>query len=624
MQTEFRFKPEDPFIHAQGALDLLGRGFRGDYVGGMAEWLKNAVDAYIREGVEDQDQHIIIGVENRGARSGWSFECIDFVGATFPEVDEDFKHWCDPEAATKRGLYEDVYGGHGNGGKFHMRENFKRAELITYRDGELSVFRFQDKNYGFDPHNRGRICSSREALRIAGIDRDSLPQATRERFDEGDVRFSLVRGIGPTEMHRRFRGGWRSFVERLQRHGQARQLLDRVPIRVVVNGQLVVEDLDAPQIDPKPGFEEPREIEMPGVLDYEGDELDFTKDGSPAGRLILRTSAQPFPRKGDDAALNCVDIKGKRSIIATYRMHELGVMNYQGAQFIYGTLDSRRLEEMGLKTNERRKLPDNDFSSAVVQWIGTQVDAFAGELIEESGKEQQEKEASVMSLLNKSLNAWKNQLLKRFFVEVSTGPEAGPGVGGTGAPGGGGPGGDGQGGVGGSGSGEGEGEGGTGTREDEGGGGGDERKKVSRFPQILVSGYEEDPENPGSTLHLDPAQDVVYQRPSDAKNNVWWINAQRPLAQKIIQEHGPTSARWRDYHFQRFADVIITYAIHEKWREESDPNPDVVNQWITETMGIIQDSAAKDLEEFLFGKEVEGTVSPSGQELGDLEQEGNT
>jgi hypothetical protein len=378
MQTEFRFKPEDPFIHAQGALDLLGRPFRSDYVGGMAEWLKNSVDAYTREGIEDQDQHIVIGVDYRGPRSGWRFVCLDFVGAPFVEVDEDFKHWCDPEAATKGGLYEDVYGGHGNGGKFHMRENFRRAELVTYRDGELTVFRFQDKDYGFDPKYRGKASSANRALAVADIDRGLLPQPIQARFDSGDVRFTLVRGIGPTEMQRRFRGGWRTFIERLQRHGQARQLLDRVPILVVVNDVVVIKDLDAPQIDPKPGFDEPHEVEMPGVLEYEGDELRFTRDGSPAGKITLRTAVQPFPRKGDDAALNCIDIKGKRSVIATYRMHELGVMNYQGAQFIYGTLDSPRLEEMGLKTNERRKLPENDYSSAVVQWVRAQVDDFAG------------------------------------------------------------------------------------------------------------------------------------------------------------------------------------------------------------------------------------------------------
>ena len=74
-----------------------------------------------------------------------------------------FKHSV-PDAATKGGLYDDVYGGHGNGGKFHMRENFRRAELVTYRDGELTVFRFENKSYGFDPKFRGKSRSAKSAF----------------------------------------------------------------------------------------------------------------------------------------------------------------------------------------------------------------------------------------------------------------------------------------------------------------------------------------------------------------------------------------------------------------------------------------------------------------------------
>jgi hypothetical protein len=235
---EFRFVAEPPSIHAHGALDLLGYAFRGDYVGGMAEWLKNAVDAYIREGTDDDDQHIVVRLNLLGSRPSWTFECIDFVGSLFAEVDEDFKRWCDPQAASKGGEFEDVYGGHGNGGKFHMRENFRRAELITYRNGGLTVFRFQNKDYGFAPRHRGQPCAPTKALKIAGIEQSDLPAAIRERFDAGDVRFTLVRGLGPTHMQRRMRGGWKGFVERLQRHGQSKQLLDRVPIRVVVNGNV--------------------------------------------------------------------------------------------------------------------------------------------------------------------------------------------------------------------------------------------------------------------------------------------------------------------------------------------------------------------------------------------------
>jgi hypothetical protein len=122
-----------------------------------------------------------------------------------------------------------------------------------------------------------------------------------------------------------------------------------------------------------------------------------------------------------------------------------------------------------------------------------------------------------------------------------------------------------------------------------------------------VSGYEVDPDE-GLPIRLDPAQDVVYQRPSDVRRNIWWINAQRPLAERVLREDGISSARWRDYLFQRYSDIIVTYAIQERWREESEPTPDIVSQWITEVIGKIHDSAARDLESFLFGKEVESVA----------------
>ena len=212
-----------------------------------------------------------------------------------------------------------------------------------------------------------------------------------------------------------------------------------------------------------------------------------------------------------------------------------------------------------------------------------------------------------MGALNQALNAWKNGLLRRFFVEVPKGPGEGDGVGGTGA---------------GSGGGAGSGEGGTdtghkggGEGDGSGGGSGEEKKRIARFPLVLVSGFEPDPDT-GSTITLDPAQSVIYQRKPDVERNIWWINAQRPLAAKIIHEYGVRSPRWRDYHFQRYADVIVNYYLTEQWGQESSHNPDLVAQWITDCIGKIHDSAAKELSTFLFGKAIDDQV-PSDEGKGD-------
>jgi len=581
-----RIRKEKPRIDVRHALDLLGASFKGDHVGGMAEWLKNAVDAYIREDTPDAEQYIVVHLKLPARRTDWVFECVDFVGASYEEINEDLMMWCDPNAASKGGKFE-VYGGHGNGGKFHMRENFREAEFMTYRDGLLTAFAFEDKDYGFDQRYKGAAIEPAKAIKIAGLDLAILPKPVRERFERGDVTFTLVRGIGPLPAPKW--KDWREFKEKLQRHGQSKQLLDRVPTTIAVNGKIEILDLDAPKIPAKPGFEQPVVKDIPGTLSLDGEQVKFTKDGSSPGKLTLRTAAEPFANKGADSALNAIDIRGKVGVIASYRIMSLGIRNVIGGQFIYGECHCPVLEQLGCKENDRKQLAENDYSQALLHWIGEEVDRLAAKLIEKQDKEKMDQYAAVTRRFNALLNKWKNRFLEKLFIEVSGGPGIGAGFGGTG--GGGNP--EGKGGGGGGGKGR-AGEGG-----DDGGGAGDEKKKAPKFPLVLISGQDNDPETDEPVM-LDPRQEVIYQRPGDTAKNIWWINGQRPLADRLLAG-GPTSERWRDYLLQRYIDIIQTYVLGQRWKEAVDASPDDVTQWMLETIGRIQDSATRDLEDFMFG-----------------------
>src|SRR3989344_9205623 len=63
-------------------LDIIGNKFKFDHEKGLAEWLKNSMDAYLREGTSLQDRHIVFRFTDRTVPT---FECIDFVG--MEEVD---------------------------------------------------------------------------------------------------------------------------------------------------------------------------------------------------------------------------------------------------------------------------------------------------------------------------------------------------------------------------------------------------------------------------------------------------------------------------------------------------------------------------------------------------------
>lgn len=582
-----RIQKEKIKIDAKRALELLGAAFKGDHWSGMAEWLKNSVDAYIREDTPDAEQHTVIHLRTVGRKADWQFECIDFVGATYDDVNDSLMVWCDPNAAS-RGKH-DVFGGHGNGGKFHMQQNFRTSMFWTYRDGKLTAFGFDpDNDYGFHPKYRGTDVEPRKAIKEADLDLAVLPKSIRERFETGDIRFTVVRGFGP-EPAPKWRD-WRDFIEKLRRHGQAKQLLDRCPVTVAVNGKIVIEDLDAPKIPSKPGFEKPFIFEVPGKLKLDGEDVALTRDGSPAGTLTVRVAADPFPTKGADSILNAIDIRGKVGVIASYKVPELGIGNYIGGQFVYGECHSPVLEQLGVKENDRKRLAENNYSLALLGWIGDRVDEVADKLIQQADKEKAEQHAAVTRRFNALLNRWKNQFLDKLFVEVTIGEGVGPGYGGTG---GGGAGGNGTGGGGGGGRG---GEGGEG-----GGGEGDkDKRRAPKYPLVLISGVDQDPDD-GKIFTLDPRHPVVYQRPEDVARNLWWINHQRPLAERLMAG-GPTSERYRDYLLQRYVDILQTYLVSQRWKETVTADIDNVTDWMIESVGRIHDAAGRDLEDFLFGK----------------------
>src|SRR3989344_7489914 len=140
---------EEPNVYHDNILDIWGNDFNFSHEKGLAEWLKNSVDAYRRAGTSDKDQHIIFRFTDGTQSSLPVIECIDFVGMDLIDVEKAFKWWGDPDAA-KRGQRIKVFGGHGNGGKFYMRQMFQQSYFVTYKGGKINVFGFNENHkYGF-------------------------------------------------------------------------------------------------------------------------------------------------------------------------------------------------------------------------------------------------------------------------------------------------------------------------------------------------------------------------------------------------------------------------------------------------------------------------------------------
>ncbi len=413
-------------------LDIIGNEFKFSHEKGLSEWLKNAADAYLRSEKDDSESFIIFRFANVDELS---FECIDFVGMTSEDINNALKRWGDPEAA-RRGTGKRVFGGHGNGGKFYMRQMFEHSHFITYRNGKLNVFGFgKSKRYGFAKGYKDRVVSPEEAMKFGRIQDIDMPPSVRKAIMSDRTGFTVVCGIKPDEMHRR-RFNAVKLCEKFRNFSQARQILKFKRVSVIFNDSFLYQNLLPEVITPLAGFEKPIIIEVPNEVVWEdGDEVAkvlLADDVYPKGMLTLCTSADPLSRNSRLEDLNRIDIIGEIGVIASYKLRELGYVNRLiASELIYGECVCKILErpDDDCVKNDRSILVENNKTRALRQWISRQVDILAEKIEEIKKKELRVKNMETLGEINKLLNEWKNNFMSTVMREILGGPGDGSGGG---------------------------------------------------------------------------------------------------------------------------------------------------------------------------------------------------
>ncbi|HEX8524202.1 MAG TPA: hypothetical protein VF669_18250 [Tepidisphaeraceae bacterium] len=604
-------------------LDVVGNTFKFDHPKGLAEWLKNSADAYATTSVPDAEQYVLLRFKVGQPKNKSVFECIDFVGCTKKDIDDAMKIWGSPTAA-KKGTEVATYGGHGNGGKFYMRQMFSTARMITYKGGLLNIFGFDEKHrYGFAKGHTNEEMELDAALKFAGINDLDIPQNVKARWKKSlkKAGFSVVRGIYP----HRFSGRAtiETILEGLRFHPQARRLLRHKQIIVVKHGNTWGDRLEAPSVDPKKGFEKPREILLPKTLEWDDESYPTKSSSGKPAKLVLRTSEMPLTRSRELASLNTIDVLGQVGCIGSYKMNELGFLtNSAESEFIYGECECAFLENKGLDcvTNDREKLVANGLTNALLAWVRDQVDDLAAEISERRKSEKKTRDLAQSSLFNQMLDKWKNRFMARLSLELFGGSNIGDTFGGSGGGGSGGGSGTNNG-ENGAGGGGGANEGTTGNGEHPGtgtgtqGGTGEQKKSGSKFPKVLLSSQDIDPLNPDSSspFECDPRHPPVYQRAIDIEHGIYWINTSRPLANKILDFYGSDHPRWREYLFQRYVEIIIKQQVYSLAKHDPDFTPEKVDGLIDTVTAMVHDAAAEDLEQFLFDDRLTGGAAASSE-----------
>jgi hypothetical protein len=592
--VSFKIK-EQPNVFDDHFLDIIGNEFKFDHVKGLAEWLKNSADAYVCEDISDEDQYIFLRFFQKDGKRNARFECVDFVGMTKRDIDKAFKRWGDPTAAS-RGTGRRTLGGHGNGGKFYMRQMFKTSQFVTYRDGKLNVFGFNErKRYGYAESYENKSMSATQALDFSGLSGFDIPKCLRDRWSKAGVGFTVVMGESPEKL-RNWSKNLEIIARRLRVHPQSRRLVKHKQI-FILDGTMQTKLLPE-EIVSRPGFEGSHRIDIPSQLEHDGQAIQFRNERYPDAYLTLYTSAEPFSRTGERSSLNSIDILGEVGCIGSYKLNELGYLRYPAqAEFIYGECFCPIMEEPSddCVRNDREKLvEESEKTKVLLSWIRGQVDELCGKMAEKERSERKRTEIEQSSAFNELLNSWKNKFMSKIFAEVLGGPQSGYEWGGSGS--------DGDGNR----LGRGKGRKGKGRRKNHKGSG-DQQKRTPRFPRVLLSGYDVDPLSPQKEpLILNPRHPAVYQREQDVKEGIYWINTTRPLAQRIIDQYTVKSTRWREYLFQRYVDIIVKEALYQKARKEPNLTASIIDSLINdEIIPRVHDAAAQDLESFLFEEAME-------------------
>lgn len=580
-------------------LDIIGNEFKFSHEKGLSEWLKNSIDAYIRNAAKDEDQFIILRFADNEEGNA-TFECIDFVGMTELDINKALKRWGDPDAA-RRGTRYKVYGGHGNGGKFYMRQMFKKSHFITFKSGSLNIFGFNERRrYGFARGYRNKQVLYSRAFRIAGINQSMIPHHYLTKIKNGETGFTVVKGISPFGMRNKIRVN--NICSKLIRHPQAMRILDRLELTVIHNSKVLLTPLKPDKIKPLKKFEDPIIVRVPKKLHYCDDSgikrsVILSNKKYKQGSLILKTSEIAMASHSKFAELNRIDIIGELGVIASYPLHEIGIY-YPQMDFVYGECTCPILEdpEKDCVRNDRTKLvPDNPKTIVLLKFIKEKTEDLCKDIAQSEEKEREEIKEKLSSKYNDFLNRWKNRFMSRIFKEILVGPNDNLGLNlSRNKP-------------------EDKKMQGRGANKEERelhwqkSGGGNTPRKGSAYPTILLSGYDEDPLNPGNRLFLQPEHGLVYQRAQDVTNGIYWINTSSPLAATILKLYDANSTRWRDYLFQRYVEIFVKEALTKF--EKKDPDrfnaATIEGEILGKLVTKVHEAALEDLHSFLFDERYE-------------------
>jgi hypothetical protein len=397
-------------------LDTIGKTFKFKHGKGIAEWLKNSLDQYLR--LFEQGKESLHGnwpvyinlIDGSSQSKGPNFALIDFGGTTFNEIEGFFLYWGDKSAAShgKSILTKALTGGHGNGGKFYMREmwrdgsrfltwkNGKATSIVIKKmdDGSTGLFEIEDKSIQW-----------REAFEVALAPEEYLggakdliahletksPDLVRE-LDSQSRGLSVIVGRRAVQVHSAHDvvngGKWKyqRLIDDIKDAQQARRPIRELTISVFVNGSIQIEKILPPVIEGDPDWLEETHIlfarNIEGLKEHSGKEC---------GTLKIQKSINQLT--GDLKELNSIYLSdNKGNPVGAYGIFELPFTGHSPLlSFMNAELQLEFKDLNDLITNDREKLVDSAITKSILEWCAQKI-LDRVEAIEKVLKQNKQKE----------------------------------------------------------------------------------------------------------------------------------------------------------------------------------------------------------------------------------------
>lgn len=605
-------------------LDTIGRSFKFNHGKGISEWLKNSLDNYLRlssvneESLPGNWPVIINLIDSESARYGPNLAVIDFGGTSYKNINDFFLYWGDTKAATLGGKTPaQVTGGHGNGGKFYMREMWRDgARFLSWRNGKctsLILDKSEDGTTG-EWEMENLTIGWEEALKYALNIDDSLGgeiwllqflnSNNQKIIDELNTQkrgFSVLVGrrakpiYSSNDVVKSGRWDHQKLIDDIKNAHQAQRPIRELKISLFINGVLTLDKISLEDIeDDKEWLIE--EVNLPTNLLVSND---FSCKFDNIGKLIIKKSATPLTgRLKDRNVLYIYD--SHNNPIGYYQINELPLTNHSTIDgFLFGELHLDFMNIENIVENDREKLIKSPTSQSILEWVSNQICSRTKEFEDKLKESQKKSELEIAEILNSELNKHAHRFLKELETIIMIDYIVDPAGGGLGDFG----------------TGKGPGDGNSnkkGGTSNKGGGGIDgggmkevpgntTQKRRPKFPDVLLSGLHRDPSrNDGLSKILTDRHPPINQDDIDRQHNVWWINTTHPYACVALDNGGADGIPFKNYHLFLFMQIVQIESLRIMQRRQAELGLDLVENQLHEISNKFLSNLPRSLVEKLL------------------------